>query len=303
MAERKLTERLRKSDTVIKPKTLKKTSMFREVMRRLFKNNKSLIGLILFGLLVFCAAFAPLLTPYGFNEMDIANMYAAPSASHLFGTDELGRDILTRLMYGARQSLGLGLAGAVGAAIIGLAIGVLIGYIGGAVDIFAMRIIDIWSAIPSMLLAILISTGLGAGYVNTIIAMIIGNIPAYVRIARAMCLKERTMEYIEAERSINCSPIGIMAKHVTPNILAPIIVTTTMKVASVIMQCAGLSYLGLGVQPPAPEWGAMLSAGKNFIQKYPFLLIAPGAAIAIAALSINMIGDGLRDSLDPKLKD
>ena len=271
-------------------------------MQRLVKNKKSLVGMILFAVILFCAAFAPLIAPYEYNAMDFTSMYSSPSATHLLGTDNLGRDILSRLIYGTRWSLSLGLAGAILAAIIGTVIGLFIGYYGGMTDMFMMRIIDIWSSIPSQLLAILIAAGLGAGFTNTIIAMTIGNIPSYVRIARAMCLKERTMEYIEAEHSINCRDFVIMIKHVLPNILAPIIVTTTMKVASVIMQCAGLSYLGLGVQPPSPEWGAMLSAGREFIRTYPYLLIAPGAAICITALSVNMIGDGLRDALDPKLR-
>ena len=276
--------------------------MTKQIVVRLVKNKKSLVGLILFGILVFCAIFAPLIAPYGYNQMDPLNIYAGPSLAHPFGTDNLGRDLLSRLIYGARWSLGLGLLGACLSAVVGVIIGLIIGYYGGFTDMFAMRVIDIWASIPSQLLAILISTGLGAGFTNTIIAMTIGNIPAYVRISRAMCLKERSMEYIEAEKSINCSDFGIMIRHVLPNIFAPVIVTTTMKVASVIMQCAGLSYLGLGVQPPSPEWGAMLSAGRDFIRKYPHLLIAPGAAIGIAALSVNMIGDGLRDALDPRLK-
>ena len=163
-----------------------------------------------------------------------------------------------------------------------------------------MRVMDIWSAIPGQLLAIVISTALGAGFVNTIIAMSNGGIPGSIRSSRAMCLKEREMEYLEAAKSINCSKFKIMYVHMLPNIVAPAIVGTTMSIGTTIMGAAGLSFIGLGIQPPSPEWGAMLSAGRSFILQYPHMLIFPGLALAITVLAINLFGDGLRDAIDPK---
>ena len=167
---------------------------------------------------------------------------------------------------------------------------------------FWMRIMDIWSAIPGQLLAIVISTALGAGFVNTIIAMTIGGIPGSIRSSRAMCLKEREMEYLEAAKIINCSKFKIMYVHMLPNIVAPAIVGTTMAVGITIMGAAGLSYIGLGIQPPSPEWGAMLSAGRTYILQYPHMIVFPGIFLAITVLAINLLGDGLRDAIDPKNK-
>lgn len=277
-------------------------SMIVDVFKGILKNPTATLGMIIFLLLCLVAIFAPYIAPYGPNDIDVLNMYATPSREHLLGCDQLGRDILSRLIYGARYSLSIGLIADVGSQVIGLLIGCIIGYAGGKVDLIGMRVVDVWLAIPSILLAVMISTTLGAGYVNTILAMLISNIPGGIRSTRAMCLKEREMDYLEAARSINCGRARIMYIHMVPNIISPTIVGTTMGIGSTIMTVAGLAYIGLGVPAPAPEWGAMLAAGRDYIIKYPHMITFPGIAIALTVLSLNMFGDGLRDALDPKMK-
>ncbi|MCD8014164.1 MAG: ABC transporter permease [Lachnospiraceae bacterium] len=281
----------------------KRVSMFYTTMKRLAKNKVAMAGLIILIILVLLSVFAPLIAPYEPGAMDYSAMYATPSLKHLFGCDGLGRDIFSRLLYGGRYSLALGFIAALVGMVFGVFFGILIGYAGGKVDMICMRIVDVIEAIPGQLLAILISTALGPGLVNTIIALSVGAIPGVTRNNRAMCLKEREMEYLESAKSINCSPMKIMFKHMMPNIISPTIVGTTMGIGMTIMSAAGLSYIGLGIQPPTPEWGAMLAAGREYILLYPHMLIFPGLFIAITVLSINMFGDGLRDAMDPKLKD
>ena len=278
----------------------KKKSGFSQIVKRLRKNKTAMFGLVVIVLLILLAIFAPLIAPYNPTYMDYSAINATPSRAHWFGCDNLGRDILSRILYGARYSLSLGLITALIGCFVGLFFGIWIGYTGGKADMIWMRVMDIWSAIPGQLLAIVISTALGAGFVNTIIAMSIGGIPGSIRSSRAMCLKEREMEYLEAAKSINCSKFKIMYVHMLPNIVAPAIVGTTMSIGTTIMVAAGLSFIGLGIQPPSPEWGAMLSAGRSFILQYPHMLIFPGLALAITVLAINLFGDGLRDAIDPK---
>lgn len=280
--------------------TKKRKSGFSQIMKRLRKNKTAMFGLIVILLLILLAIFAPLIAPYDPTFMDYSAINATPSQVHWFGCDNLGRDILSRLLYGARYSLALGLITALIGCFIGLFFGIWIGYAGGRADMLWMRVMDVWSAIPGQLLAIVISTALGAGFVNTIIAMSIGGIPGSIRSSRAMCLKEREMEYLEAARSINCSKFKIMYVHMLPNIVAPAIVGTTMSIGTTIMGAAGLSFIGLGIQPPSPEWGAMLSAGRSYILQSPHMLIFPGLALAVTVLAINLFGDGLRDAIDPK---
>lgn len=221
----------------------------------------------------------------------------------VFGCDALGRDIFSRCVYGARYSLSLGLAATVFGSAIGLFFGVIVGYIGGRTDNLVMRLMDIVSAIPGMLLAVIISTALGSGFFNTILAMSVGTIPGTIRQTRALCLKERQMEYIEASVSVNCPKLKIMFSHMLPNIISPLIVGMTMGIGFTIMGAAGLSFIGLGIQPPTAEWGAMLSDGRSMILLHPHLMLFPGLMIALTVLSFNLFGDGLRDALDPRLKD
>lgn len=281
----------------------KKESMFMVVVKRLVKNRISMIGLAILLLLIMASVFAPLIAPYSPTEMDFSKVYCLPCKEHIFGCDKLGRDLFTRCLYGGRYSLSLGFCAALVSMLCGIFFGTIVGYAGGEVDMVVMRICDIVAAIPGNLVAVLISTTLGAGLVNTILAMSVGGIPHQIRGVRAMCLKEREMEYLDAAKSINCSKMKIMFKHMLPNIISPFIVSFTMGIGNTIMGAAGLAYIGLGIQPPDPEWGAMLAGAKGQILEYPFLLFFPGLCIAITVLAINMFGDGLRDALDPKLKD
>ncbi len=283
-------------------KRRKNQTMSMQVLKRLSKNKMAMFGIIVLILIFILSFIGPLFCKYSYNEMILAERYQAPSLNHLFGTDSYGRDVFTRIIYGGRYSLTLGLCGALAGMIVGCALGLIDGYIGGNFDTFFMRLIDIWSAIPGTLLAMTISTVLGPGFFNTIIALSIGSVPFCVRLLRGNILSERSAEYLEAAVSINCSPVKIMFRHIFPNVVSPVIVNTTMNVGGVISSAAALSYLGLGIQPPMPEWGAMLSESKGVMSTYPWLVLFPGLAIAIVIFCVNMFGDGLRDALDPKLK-
>lgn len=253
--------------------------------------------------MIFLAIIAPEIMPYKIDALDLKNKLQGPSSTHWLGTDELGRDILSRLLYGSRFSLEIGIIGVLVSAGGGIVIGAIAGYFGGTTDNIVMRIMDVLQAMPGIVLAIAISATLGPGLVNCIIALSISAIPNYARMTRASILNVRKMEYLEAAASINCSNLRIIVKHVLPNALSPLIVQSTMGIAGTIMNAAMLSFIGLGVQPPTPEWGAMLSAGRGYLRDYPHLCLFPGITIMITVLSLNMLGDGLRDALDPKLKD
>ncbi len=286
-------------------KKRKKESMTKQVLKRLLKNPTAMIGLVVILLLLVVSLLAPLLAPYDPNVIDYTafNDNSLPSAKHLLGCDNIGRDILSRLMYGAKYSLALGFIAAMIGLILGVFFGCIVGYAGGAVDNVAMRICDIWSAIPSTLLAILVSTALGSGFFNTIAAMTVGSIPGSVRNTRAMVLKERQQEYLEAAKAMNCSKMKIMFKHMMPNIIAFKIVGTAGNIGNTIMQASNLSFIGLGIGSNIPEWGAMCSAARGSIMTYPHMIIFPGLMILITVLCFNLLGDGLRDAMDPKLKD
>lgn len=279
-----------------------RTSMLVETLQRIWKNPGARVGVVLFALIALACVFAPVIAPYGLNEMDLKNMYAGPSLQHLCGTDGMGRDLFSRLLYGGRYSLGLGLCAAVFGSAVGTVIGSVAGYFGGKVETVIMRLMDIWSSLPSLLLCILISAVLGAGFVNTVLALSIGNVPIGVRLIRGQILSERSKEYLEAAESINCSRASIMFRHLLPNVISPVIVDATMGIGMNITMAACLSYIGLGVQPPTPEWGAMLADARTHILNYPYLIMFPGLIIALTVLAINLIGDGLRDAMDPKLR-
>lgn len=281
---------------------IKKQSQMAAVMKRLQKNKMAMAGLVIIILLILMAVFAPILAPHGYAEMDLKNMHSAPSAEHWFGTDELGRDIFSRIIYGSRYSLSLGLLSVLVSNVIGIIFGSIAGYFGGMADNLIMRFMDIIQSIPGMLLAIVISTVLGAGFTNTIIAMSIGGIPMTIRLLRASIMGIRKQEYLEAATAIDCSKVRIMVRHIFPNSYSPLLVSASMGIGNTIMQAAALSYIGLGVQPPMAEWGAMLSAARGYIRDYPHEIIFPGLCIALTVLAFNMFGDGLRDAMDPKLK-
>lgn len=280
----------------------RKESQFSLVMKRLSKNRLAMAGLVIILILFLLAIFSPWIMPYPYEEMNMAERFASPSLKHLCGTDEMGRDIFSRLLYGARASLSLGFLATIISTVIGMIIGSIVGYFGGAVDTVVMRLVDILQAIPGILLAIAISACLGSGFTNTIIALSIGGIPMTVRLQRGSIMGVRKMEYLEAAQTINCSVPRTIMKHILPNSISPIIVSVTMGIGNTILMAASLSYIGLGVQPPTPEWGAMLSAARTYMRDYPHMVLFPGLVIALVVLSLNMLGDGLRDALDPKLK-
>ncbi|MCD8398027.1 MAG: ABC transporter permease [Lachnospiraceae bacterium] len=280
-----------------------RTNPFADFIRRMTKSFSAKLGVILFVVIVLFCLIGPFFSPYGVNDVDLLNMYAGPSANHILGCDALGRDMCTRLMYGGRYSLALGIAASVFGAFVGVVIGSIGGYFGGITETLIMRLMDVWSALPGTLLCILISSAMGNGFFPTVIALTVGGVPGTVRMIRGQILTERSKEYIEAAQSINCSSLVIMFKHLLPNVIQPIIVTTTMGIGSTMIMAASLSYIGLGIQPPSPEWGAMLSDGRSYIRTNPHLLLVPGLAIALTVFAINLMGDGIRDALDPKLRD
>ncbi len=284
-------------------KKIKRTNPFIEFVRRMTKSFSSKLGVILLLAIILFCIIGPVFSPYEVNGVDLLNMYAGPSKAHLLGCDSMGRDILTRLMYGGRYSLALGICASLFGAIVGIIIGSVGGYFGGTTETIIMRLMDVWSALPGTMLCILVSSAMGSGFFATVIALTVGGVPGTVRMIRGQILTERSKEYIEAAQSINCSNITIMFKHLLPNVIQPIIVTTTMGIGSTMIMAASLSYIGLGIQPPNPEWGAMLSDGRSYIRTNPHLLLVPGIAIALTVFAINLMGDGVRDALDPKLRD
>jgi peptide/nickel transport system permease protein len=253
-------------------------------------------------LLLLMAIFAPLIAPYPYAKQDLTHTRAAPSAQHIFGTDELGRDIFSRIIWGSRFSLSIGFLSVLLGTAVGMVLGANAGYFGGVVDDLIMRVMDVVQSIPGILLVITISVVLGPGLINTLIALSIGGIPMGCRLTRAAVLGVRHQEYLEAAISINASTPRIILNHVLPNSFAPVLVSATMSIGNVIMSAAMLSFIGLGVQPPTPEWGAMIASGRSLIRSCPWMVTFPGIFIMLTVLALNLFGDGLRDALDPKLK-
>ena len=279
--------------------TYKRRSQSAEIWRRFKKSKTAIIGLIMLSVLVLLAIFADVITPYDAEKSDAANRLQLPSWEHLFGTDELGRDIFTRIAMGTRISLLVGIVSVTVSAVGGIILGSLAGYYGGKVDTLIMRFVDIWMAIPSLLLNITIVAVLGVGLQNVMIAIGISSIPGYCRTIRASI---KSSDFIEASKACGASDLYLIATHIIPNSLAPLIVQATLRMGASILVCASMSFMGLGVVPPTPEWGAMLSTGRSFLRDYPHLCTFPGAAIMYTVLAMNLLGDGVRDALDPKLK-
>ena len=282
--------------------TYKRRSQSAEIWRRFKKSKTAIIGLIMLSVLVLLAIFADVITPYDAEKSDAANRLQLPSWEHLFGTDELGRDIFTRIAMGTRISLLVGIVSVTVSAVGGIILGSLAGYYGGKVDTLIMRFVDIWMAIPSLLLNITIVAVLGVGLQNVMIAIGISSIPGYCRTIRASILSIKSSDFIEASKACGASDLYLIATHIIPNSLAPLIVQATLRMGASILVCASMSFMGLGVVPPTPEWGAMLSTGRRFLRDYPHLCTFPGAAIMYTVLAMILLGDGVRDALDPKLK-
>jgi ABC-type dipeptide/oligopeptide/nickel transport system permease subunit len=264
-------------------------------------------GLVVFGMAVIfifvvVAIFAPLIAPYPPNKNDLDNTLSNPTQTHLLGTDVLGRDTLSRIIYGSRLSLLIGLSVVFAACVIGMALGVLAGYYGGWGDIIIMRIMDALMSFPMLLLALMIASLLGSGVTNVIIALSVASIPGYARVMYALVLTVKESDYTQASRSLGASSFRIMLRHVFPNCISPIIVMITMMLGGVILAEAGLSFLGIGIKPPTATWGSMVNDGRSFLLTNPILSAAPGFAIMLVVFSFNMVGDGLRVALDPRLR-
>ena len=282
--------------------TVKRNSQAKDTFRRFIKNKAAVVGLIIISLLLFGAIFAGVITPYDFDKQDLTARFEMPSMAHLLGTDEFGRDLFTRILYGARISLFVGILSVSVGCLIGGTLGALAAYYGGRVDNFIMRFLDIWHSIPDLLLAISLASAMGPGIGNAIIAISLTTIPSYARVVRASVMTVKNTEYIEAARCLGASVPRIILRHIIPNALAPIIVQASLGVAGAIITTASLSFIGLGVQPPTPEWGSMLSKGRQYIRNYWHLVTFPGVFIMTTVISLNLLGDGLRDALDPRLK-
>lgn len=282
----------------------KRRSQYGEVWRRLKKNKGAMLGLVIVCILTLIAIFADVLMDYDKQiiALNIPERLQSPSWQYLCGTDDMGRDIFLRILYGSRYSLSVGIVAVGISLIIGVFAGAVAAYFGGALEEIIMRITDIFAAIPAMLLAIIIVSILGNGMFNLMLAVGIASVPLFIRITRASVLTVRNQEYIEAARAIGQSNFKIIVLHILPNCLSPIIVQATLRVGSAIIAASSLSFLGLGIPTPIPEWGALLSSGRKFIRDYAYITFFPGLAIMITVIAFNLLGDGLRDALDPKLK-
>ena len=286
------------------PADIKKKSQFVEVWKRLCRNKTAVLGLVIVALLTLMAILSPILIDYETQviKTNYSAALQAPSADHWFGTDEMGRDILLRVMYGSTVSLSIGVVTVAVSLTVGLILGAAAGYFGGKTDMIIMRIMDIFLAIPGTLLAICIVASLGNSIPNLVIAQAVSSIPTFSRVVRGAVITARDADYVEAARAIGAKDATIIFHEVLPNSLAPIIVQTTLQVASVILSIAGLSFIGLGIPAPRPEWGAMLSGARAYIRDYSYMCLFPGLAIMTTILSLNLLGDGLRDALDPRLR-
>jgi peptide/nickel transport system permease protein len=277
-------------------------SLWKEGWRRFRKNKIALVGLGIVVFFILLAIFAPLLAPYDFKEQNLAERLQPPSSEHFFGTDDFGRDIFSRVIYGARISLWVGFFSVLGSVIVGSLLGIIAGYYGRWIDGIISRLFDIMLAFPSILLAIGIVAVLGPSLQNALIAIAVINIPNFGRLIRSRVLSIKQEEYVMAAKAIGMSDMRILFHHILPNSMAPIIVQGTLAIATAIIEAAALGFLGLGAQPPNPEWGKMLADSKDFLTQAPWTMIFPGLAIMLTVLGFNLMGDGLRDALDPRMK-
>lgn len=271
-------------------------------LRRLLRSTPFVAGALIVATMAVASIAAPLLTPYNPVRMSAADRFQGPSAEHPFGTDQLGRDVLARVLHGGRMSLPMGIAPIAVAAVAGLILGLVAGYYGGRLDLVIMRIADVWIAFPPILLAMAIVTVLGTGLVNIMIALGIAWVPYYARMVRASVLEAKERVYVDAAHALGSRDLRIVVRHVLPNVLTPIMVMSSMGVANAILAGAALSFLGLGAQAPAPEWGTSLADARQFMRLAWWIGFFPGLAIALTVLGANLMGDGIRDALDPKLK-
>ncbi len=276
--------------------------MASETLRRLLRNPSAVAGATLIVLLVLAGILAPFLTPYDPSKQQLAEVLQHPSAAHPLGTDQLGRDLLARLLFGGRLTLFIGAFSVTMGLLVGVPLGIVSGFYRGAVDMVIQRVMDLMLAFTTFLLALTLVSLLGVGLTNVIVAVGISTIPRFARLVRASVLTIREISYVEATRALGSPDRRVLWRHVLPNAIAPVIVQATLSMGGAILTAAGLGFLGLGVQPPTPEWGAMLGQGRNYIFSNPSVTTFPGLAIFLAVMGFNLLGDGLRDALDPQLR-
>jgi len=281
----------------------KKKSQWGDVWKRLFRNKRGVLGMGIVVLLLIFVLGANLFTNYDYAVQDVTNRYDMPGREHLMGTDNYGRDIFTRLLYGGRISLMVSMMSVIISGCIGIALGSIAGYFGGRIDLVITRVLDILMAIPALLMAIAISSALGSGPVNTALAISVSGIPHSMRIMRSTVLSIKSNDFVEAARATGSKHMRIIFRHILPNTVAPLIVNSTLQIGGNIMAISGLSFIGLGVQPPTPEWGSILAAGRIYIRDFWPIIVFPAMCIMLTVFGFNMFGDGLRDALDPRLKD
>lgn len=286
-----------------KKKKVKKSSLTREIWFRFRKNKVALIGLIILTLIVLMAIFADLIVPAEVATTQSTDRLQGPSAEHWFGTDEFGRDLFARIVHGSRYSLFIGVATSLIALVVGAILGASAGYFGGIVDNVICRIVDVFICVPPVLMSLAVVAALGTNMQNLIIAITISCVPGNVRLIRSVVMTVADQDYIRAAKSYGCSNPRIIFRYVLPNAMGPIIVNTTMGISQMILSAAGLSFIGMGIQPPDPEWGALLSNAQDFMFTSQYLLLFPGIFILLTSLAFNLVGDGLTDALDPRLKD
>ncbi|WP_277586739.1 ABC transporter permease [Psychrobacillus antarcticus] len=278
---------------------LSKNSFLNNFLNKIMKNKGAIIGSVILLFFIITSALAPIIAPYPVNEMNFDDSLQGPSLEHWLGTDEFGRDIWTRMLYGGRVSLLMGLFAVTISGTIGVTLGVIAGYY-RKLDIYIMQFIDILMTFPSLLMAIAIVAVLGVGLTNAMIAVAISAVPSFVRVVRGSVLSIRETEYVEAARALGVKNWRIIGKHILPNVISPIIILATLEFGGSILSAAALSFLGLGAQPPNPEWGALVYVGKSFLSQAWWMTLFPGLAIMLVVLGFNLLGDGLRDALDPK---
>ena len=283
-------------------KQQRKRGQWWDVWGRLRRNKVAMVSIALLLLIILAAIFSELITPYGYMERDLTNTFALPSLEHLFGTDNLGRDIFSRVLVGGRISLLVPFGSVLLSAAAGSLLGAAAGYYGGRVEFGIMKLTDIMMAIPAFLLAVTVSAAMGTGLMNTVVAVGLTNIPRFVRLMRAETLSVKGNEFILASRASGGSDLYIILKHIFPNALSSTIVNVTLGVGTAILQISGLSFVGLGVRPPTPEWGSMLASGRTYMRDFWPMVTFPGIAIVVTLMLFNLAGDGLRDAMDPRLK-
>lgn len=283
---------------------LKENDLYAKMIKEFNKGYGGKIALIILALIFYAAFMAPFIAPYSPTEIDYSNMtYSAPSLTHWFGTDDFGRDMFSRVIYGARIALGVGFAAVLVNASLGVTLGLLAGYYGGRVDMIIMRLVEIWNSIPFILLALAIIAALGKGIFNIILAVGVTGLINFSRLTRSIVLQIKEKEYVLAAKASGASDGRILYKHILPNSISSLIVLATLRIGISILVVAGLSFLGLGIQPPTAAWGTMLNRGQEYLIQAPWMSIFPGLAIIITVLSFNLLGDALRDALDPRQLD